>query len=101
MCGYIVAFTKVLTMYQIYQIGIHPLHCSALSPPIPGRVSAGIIFASTYMCSQNLNRPHPPTPFPVTFPLPLVPTRPLSPRQDLFRLLFSDFIEEKKIKRKT
>jgi hypothetical protein len=33
--GYIVAFTKVLTMYQIYHTWIHPLLCSplSLSPP--------------------------------------------------------------------
>jgi hypothetical protein len=30
--GYIVAFTKVLTMYQIYHTLIHPLHSSPLSP---------------------------------------------------------------------
>jgi hypothetical protein len=30
--GYIVAFTKVLTMYQLYHTWIHPFHCSALSP---------------------------------------------------------------------
>jgi hypothetical protein len=31
--GYIVAFTKVLTIYQIYHTWIHPLHHSPLSPP--------------------------------------------------------------------
>jgi hypothetical protein len=30
--GYIVPFTKVLTMYQIYHTWILPLHCSPLSP---------------------------------------------------------------------
>jgi hypothetical protein len=30
--GYIVAFAKVLTLYQIYHTGIHPLHCSPLCP---------------------------------------------------------------------
>jgi hypothetical protein len=37
-------------MYQISQI--HPFHHSPLCPPlpIPGIVSAGIIFAFTYMC---------------------------------------------------
>jgi hypothetical protein len=31
--GYIVAFTKVLAMYQIYHTWIDPLHCSLSSPP--------------------------------------------------------------------
>jgi hypothetical protein len=40
--GYIVTFTKVLTIYHSW---IHPLHRSPLSPPpIPGIVSAGLIF---------------------------------------------------------
>jgi hypothetical protein len=30
--GNIVAFTRVLTMYQIYHTWIHPFHCSPLSP---------------------------------------------------------------------
>jgi hypothetical protein len=30
--GYIVAFTKVLTVYQIYHTWMHPLHHSPLSP---------------------------------------------------------------------
>jgi hypothetical protein len=32
--GYIVAFIKVLTMYQIYHTWIHPLHWSPLSPAL-------------------------------------------------------------------
>jgi hypothetical protein len=32
-CKYIVAFTKVLTMNQIYHTLIHPLHCSFINPP--------------------------------------------------------------------
>jgi hypothetical protein len=46
--GYIVAFTKVLTIYQIYHNWIHPLHNSPLSPspPIPGIVSTVIIFCT-------------------------------------------------------
>jgi hypothetical protein len=51
---YIVAFTKVLTMYHIYHTWIHHLHCSPLSAPIPGIVSMGIIFAFTYMCTHYL-----------------------------------------------
>jgi hypothetical protein len=39
--GYIVAFTKVITIYQIYHTWIHPLHHFPLfsPPPIPGIVS--------------------------------------------------------------
>jgi hypothetical protein len=33
--GYIVGFTKVLTMYHIYHTGIHPLHHSPLSSSSP------------------------------------------------------------------
>jgi hypothetical protein len=37
-----------------------------LPPPlIPGTVSAGIIFAFTYMCVHYLCHIHPPAPFPV------------------------------------
>jgi hypothetical protein len=32
--GYTVAFTQILTAYQIYHSWIHPLHRSSLSPPI-------------------------------------------------------------------
>jgi hypothetical protein len=51
-----VAFTKVLTMYQIYHTLIHPVHCSPLSLPpwIPETVSAGISFAFTYTCTHYL-----------------------------------------------
>jgi hypothetical protein len=44
-----VAFRKVLTMYQIYPSWIHPLHHSPLSPspPVPGRVSTGLILPFT------------------------------------------------------
>jgi hypothetical protein len=43
--GYVVAFTKVLTIYQIYHTWIHPLYHSPLYPHalIPGIVSTGII----------------------------------------------------------
>jgi hypothetical protein len=51
--GNIVAFTQVITVYQIYCTWIHPLNHSPLSlpPPIPG-VSADIIFAFTYTCTH-------------------------------------------------
>jgi hypothetical protein len=46
---YVVAFTKALTMCQIYHTWIHPLHCSLYipSPPIPETVSTGIMFEFT------------------------------------------------------
>jgi hypothetical protein len=60
------AFTKVLTIYQIYHIGIHPLHNSPLFPPspIPGMVSTGIIFAFTYMYTYFLHYIHTSNHFP-------------------------------------
>jgi hypothetical protein len=43
--GCIVAFTKVLTIYQIYHSWIHPLHHSlSLPPPIPRIVSTVSFF---------------------------------------------------------
>jgi hypothetical protein len=60
--GYIVAFTKVITMYQIYCTWIHLLNHSpsSSSPPIPGVVSTGIIFAFRYMCTYFI-APHSPS----------------------------------------
>jgi hypothetical protein len=91
--GYIVAFIKVLTMYQIYHTWIHPLHRSPLlpSPPIPGTVSTGIIFAFTDMCTCFLHHSHPP--FPTTSPLPLMST---SPKQDMFHPPILLFCRRKK-----
>jgi hypothetical protein len=63
--GYIVAFAKVLKIYQIYHIWIYLLPWSPLSSlPIPKIVSAGTIFAFTYICTQFLHYIHPPIPFP-------------------------------------
>jgi hypothetical protein len=36
------------------------------SSPIPGIVSAGVIFQFTYMCTQYLHHIHPPTHFPTS-----------------------------------
>jgi hypothetical protein len=59
--GYIVAFTKVLTMYQTYYIWIHtlPLLSFITLPQILGTVSTGIIFAFTYICIHYLHNIHP------------------------------------------
>jgi hypothetical protein len=63
--GYIVAFTKILTILQIH----HPL--PLLSSPVPGVVSTGLIFPFTYTCTQYLHHIHPPMPFPHLLPLPV------------------------------
>jgi hypothetical protein len=54
--GYILAFTKVLTVYQICHTWIHPLYCS-LSSSVPWflEVWTGVIFAFTYMCMYYLH----------------------------------------------
>jgi hypothetical protein len=51
---YIVQFTKLLKMYQIYHTWIQQLHHSPLSSssPIPGRGSAGITFTIISMYTQ-------------------------------------------------
>jgi hypothetical protein len=98
--GYTVTFAQVLTMYPICHTWIHPLYSSPLpSPPqIPGIVSTGINFAFIHMCTHFLHRIHPPTSFPIHLPSPMVSALP--PGQDLFYLLFSNFVEEKREKRK-
>jgi hypothetical protein len=65
--GYIVAFTKVLSIYQIYSAWIHRLHHSPLSSlsSIPGIVSTSFIFPFILMCTQYLHYIHsfPPHPY--------------------------------------
>jgi hypothetical protein len=63
--GYIVAFTKALTMCQIHHTWIHPsIALFYPSPPVPGTVSTGIVFTFTYMCTHYFHHIHPPTPLP-------------------------------------
>jgi hypothetical protein len=95
---YIVPFTKVLAMYQMYHT--HSPPCSLLSSPllIPGLVSTGIIFTFTYMCTHFLYHSHPPILFPTTSLLPLVPIP--AHTQDLFHLLLLWFCRRKKGKAK-
>jgi hypothetical protein len=82
--GYIVAFTKVLIIYQTYHTWTHPLHHSLLFPsPISGTVPTSIIFLFTYTCTQYLHHIHPPTLFP-HITLPLVPTSLHHRRQYMF-----------------
>jgi hypothetical protein len=65
--GYIVAFTKVLTVYSIYHTWIHHLHHSPLSflDPIAGTISTDTIFPFTHMFTQYLHYIH----LSMTFPL--------------------------------
>jgi hypothetical protein len=94
-----VAFTKIITRYQIYHICIHTLHQSSLFPlPILGIFSIGIIFAFTYMCIQFYTLSTLLPTFPATSPLLLVPY-PLIPGPVLASE-FSDFVKEKKEERK-
>jgi hypothetical protein len=88
--GYIVAFTQVLKIYQVY------LTYSSLSQPplIPGIVSTDITFAFTYMCTCFLHCIHPLPSFSITYSLPLVPA--LSPGQDLSYPLSLYFCRRKK-----
>jgi hypothetical protein len=91
------AFTKVLTIYQIYHTWIHSLHHSPVSPPppSPGTVSAGIIFSFTYMYTQYLYHTHLPTPFPHLLHPP-TGTLPHSRQgRTCSALPFSNFIKEK------
>jgi hypothetical protein len=69
--GYIAAFTKVLTIYQIYHTWICPLHHFPLSPPLHSWNSFNRShFSLTFMCTQQLHCTHPPTPFPHFLPYP-------------------------------
>jgi hypothetical protein len=90
--GYTVAFTKVLTIYEIFHIWIHPLHHSPCLPSIPGIVSTGIIFPLINICTQYLYYIHSPTPS--AFP---PPTGIKSSGRTYSALLFSNFVKEKKI----
>jgi hypothetical protein len=63
---YIVAFTKVLTMYQLYHVWIHPFHCSQSSPYPHSWNSYNRYHYCIYMHVVHLflHCIHPPTPFP-------------------------------------
>jgi hypothetical protein len=89
--GYIVGFTKVLTIYQVYHSWIHPLHLSPLSPPHPwnsfnrSHFSIYIHVCTVFGLYSSLYTlcPHPPP--------PTVPT----PDTIFSALLFSDYVKEK------
>jgi hypothetical protein len=65
--GYVVAFTNVLIIYQIYIIlEFTPSIIVLYSPPTtPGTVSTGITFPFTDLCTQYLHCIHPSIPFPL------------------------------------
>jgi hypothetical protein len=62
-------------------------------PPIPGTISTGLIFPSTYMWAQTLYYIYPPTPFPTSSPLPLVPTPSGKTCSALLDLYFSPYMK--------
>jgi hypothetical protein len=60
--GFIVAFTKFLTLYQIYHTWIHSLYHSPLSPPPFLEVSTGIrllcpFFLFSFFCGAGGSNP--------------------------------------------
>jgi hypothetical protein len=65
--GYKVAFTKVLTIYQLYHTWIHPLHCY-FPFPSPNFLNSfnRYHFAFAYMCIHCLHHIHPPNLLPTT-----------------------------------
>jgi hypothetical protein len=72
--GYIVAFTNILTIYQIHHSWIHPLSFLFILPfPIPGIVLTCLIFPLTYMCTHYFYHIYPLSPFPQLVVLWLVP----------------------------
>jgi hypothetical protein len=79
------------------------LHHSLLSTPLPfpGKVSTGIIFAFTYVCTPDFHHIHPPTPFSTNLS-PLTGAKTPHLGRTYFTLLFSNFVEEirEKMKRK-
>jgi hypothetical protein len=87
------ASTEIPTIYKyiILEFMFSFLYIRPHSP-IPGIVTAGIIFPLTYMYAQYLHHIHPPTPFPYLLLLPMYP--PPSHRK-CSALLFSDFIKIK------
>jgi hypothetical protein len=97
---YIVAFTKVCTMCQLYHTWIHPFPSLPLSP-LPwfmDQFQQVIIFAFTCMCTHFFHHTHSPTPFPhlhCANPTPPSPT----PPEKLWPLVLR-FVEDKRWKEK-
>jgi hypothetical protein len=98
---YIVAFTKVLIMYQIY-LDSPPPWLSFIPPPDSWNCFNRYHFCVyIHLHTLFLHHVHPPIPFPTTSPLSLVPT-PISctplPQQDLFFPPVLQFCRRKKTK---
>jgi hypothetical protein len=94
-----VAFTQVLTMYQIYYINSPPQPFSFIPTPtlISTVVSTGIIFAFTCMCTHFIAPYSPSYPFAQYLPC----SQPSSMGSTCCStLLLSDFVGEKKRKDK-
>jgi hypothetical protein len=91
----IVAFSKVLTMYQIYHTWIHPSTILLYIPSFtPGVVSTGIFSICTHVSTVFANIHHP-IPFPHLF-LPPTGTNP-SQGRTCSALLFSNLVNEKNV----
>jgi hypothetical protein len=93
----IVAFTKILTMYEIYHTWIHPFNCSLSSRPPNSWNSFNRYHFCIYIHVYTLFASYSPSyPFPYHLSLPIgVNPLPHPSGQDLFALLFSCFVEEK------
>jgi hypothetical protein len=78
---YIVAFTKVLIICQIYHNLIHPLHLSPLSSLHPLLSFNKYHFSFTYMHMQYLHHIHTPSQFSYLLP---TPTGTIRTKKDLF-----------------
>jgi hypothetical protein len=73
LCWGKLAFTKVLTIYQVYHTWIHSLHHSPLPPsPIPGTVSTGLIL-HLHTCILSIAL------YSISYTLSLYPPPPLVP----------------------
>jgi hypothetical protein len=95
---YIVTFTKVLTIYQIYHNWTHLHHHSSLSSSHSWNSFNRSHFSFTFMCTQYLHHIHLPSPFPHLLPLPSVPTPP--PQAGPILPSFSLILYKKKKKKK-
>jgi hypothetical protein len=86
--------------YFILEFTPSTTHLCPPSPQISGLVSTGTIFSLTCMCTHFSHHIHPPIPFPGHI-LPTHLYQPCPLGRISSSLLFSNFAEEKKIKRNT
>jgi hypothetical protein len=92
-CG---IYKRSYNISNISYLNTPPPHINLLYAPSPNSWNSfnRSHFPFSHMCTQYLHHSHPTTPFPHLLPLPLVP---IPPKQDLFNLLFSNFVKEKKM----